>query len=165
MRVSAAERAQADASVIVTFRCPGLASLRAELPLAGLAEGPVPAEAARRAAGEEIEAGRIEAGLALFARADRAHPDQAELLNSWAWTLITLKDRARRDPAKAVLLATRAVDLTHRREAHILDTLGEALFAANRRDEAIAVESEAAALSPRYARRVAGMKASQELVP
>lgn len=72
----------------------------------------------------------------------------AHILNNAAWLYATSVHKGARDPAKALELATRAVEITHRRSASFLDTLAEALLLNGRPTEALAVEMEAAALDP-----------------
>lgn len=74
-------------------------------------------------------------------------PDWALALNSLAWIRATSSDPAYRDPAEALRLSTRAVELTSRRDASMLDTHAAALAAAGRFAEAATTAREALALA------------------
>jgi len=68
--------------------------------------------------------------------AHRLHPDQVDVLNNLAALLVTDPDPARRDGAEAVRLAERAVALSPKPEATVLDTLAAAYAEAGRFDAA-----------------------------
>ena len=76
-------------------------------------------------------------------RAVELEPGRPAALNKLAWTLATDSDTTRRDPVEAVRLATRAVDLTKRRQANCLFTLATAHAATGRYDLAVDVAEEA----------------------
>ncbi|MBK7877750.1 MAG: redoxin family protein [Planctomycetes bacterium] len=79
--------------------------------------------------------------LAGFAKSD------ANVLNAMAWTMIDPeRPLPQTDAALALQLAIRAVELTERKSAAILDTLARAHFVKGDVDQAIAVQSEAVAL-------------------
>jgi tetratricopeptide (TPR) repeat protein len=59
-------------------------------------------------------------------QACREAPTWPTPFNALAWLLATSPDSATRDPAEALRLATRAVDLTGARDARVLDTLAAA---------------------------------------
>jgi ATP-dependent Clp protease ATP-binding subunit ClpA len=63
--------------------------------------------------------------------------DLARRLNEQAWALAITRDSVRRDPAKALELATRACELTGFAAASCLDTLGVCYAACNQFDQAI----------------------------
>lgn len=67
--------------------------------------------------------------------------------NELAWVLATSPDPARRDPAEAVRLADRAVELTARRDAAVLDTQAAAQAAAGRFEDAAKTARSALALA------------------
>jgi tetratricopeptide (TPR) repeat protein len=70
-------------------------------------------------------------------------PENAVLLNALAWTLVDPKgDASIRDPKEALPLARKAVELTRRKDAAILDTLAVALAANNEFKEAVDVQEE-----------------------
>lgn len=65
-------------------------------------------------------------------------PDSPVALNSLAWILATTTDTDIHNPAEAVALASRAVELTGQKDPYILDTLVAAYASAEMFDEAIA---------------------------
>ena len=87
--------------------------------------------------------GRGAEALTHLQRAVELEPDRPEALSKLAWRLATDSDTARRDPAAAVKLAGRAVDLTQRRQAVALFTLATAHAATDRYDLAVDVAEEA----------------------
>ena len=77
-----------------------------------------------------------------FGQADAAYrhsleldPQNAIVLNNYAWMLATADDPAFRDPPRALALARRAVALDP--SPHVLDTLAESLFVNGKIDAAI----------------------------
>jgi tetratricopeptide (TPR) repeat protein len=84
--------------------------------------------------------------LAALLRQQVPHPESDE--NLYAWELLTSTDPALRDPAKAYVIALRAVERSERKDASILDTLALALARAGKWDEAVRTEAEAIALLP-----------------
>jgi tetratricopeptide (TPR) repeat protein len=81
--------------------------------------------------------GRTEAAIEQLRKAVRFDPEHWESLSDIAWIRATHSDPAVRDPAEAVKLALRAVELTGRRRAIALDTLAAAYAATGRFEEAI----------------------------
>lgn len=76
-------------------------------------------------------------------------PDDSDILNSLAWRLLVACDATLRRPQEALALATRAAELTSRKQTEILDTLAVAYGELGQWDLAIAAEQEALAmLSP-----------------
>jgi Flp pilus assembly protein TadD len=73
-----------------------------------------------------------------FAEALRLRPEWPAALKDYAWMLATHPDSQVRNPPQAIGLATRAVDLTNRQQAALLDVLAAAYAAQERFDEAIA---------------------------
>lgn len=71
---------------------------------------------------------------------------QPELLNNYAWLLLTSEDVSLRDPKKALHLSQVAVGLEPK--GHRLDTLATALWANGFTDEAIKTESQAILTDP-----------------
>jgi thiol-disulfide isomerase/thioredoxin len=69
--------------------------------------------------------------------------DDADTLNSIAWAVLTDNDIKTRDPVFADKLSTKAVELTERKNASYLDTLARAKFDQGKKDEAIAIQTEA----------------------
>lgn len=84
---------------------------------------------------------RYEEGLQRF-------PENPYLLNSAARYYLRARWADARDPKKAVAYAQNAVKNTNEREPTYLSTLGEALYADQQYDEAIAVIKKAIALVP-----------------
>ncbi len=99
--------------------------------------------AARTAA----QAGKIEEAVKSYEAAVELAPKNAELLNSYAWWLITLEPEEKRNPERAVELARRAVDLSIG-AGHIVDTLAYALYQAGELEEAVEFAEKAAKLCP-----------------
>jgi Flp pilus assembly protein TadD len=92
-------------------------------------------------------------------------PDWAQALNALAWIRATSPDPALRGPAEALRLSTRAVELSNRNDASILDTQAAALAATGRFREAVRVAHEAAQVARRagadsLAREIASHAAS-----
>jgi tetratricopeptide (TPR) repeat protein len=87
--------------------------------------------------------GRERDAIAHLREAVRLAPHWSDPLNQLAWLLATLPDPALRDPEEAVRLARRAVELTGRSNAEVLDTQAAAEAAAGRFDEAVRVANEA----------------------
>ena len=68
-------------------------------------------------------------------------PDDPELMNNLAWTMVTKDNPSLREKSRALLLAERAVEISQ--AAHILDTLAEALYVNGRFEEALEVGNRA----------------------
>ncbi|HUA39604.1 MAG TPA: tetratricopeptide repeat protein [Candidatus Sulfopaludibacter sp.] len=81
--------------------------------------------------------------IAEFWQALRLAPNSADALNELAWILATDPDPKLRSGTVAVRLAERACDLTRRRDAATLTTLGAAYAEAGRFPEAIAAALKA----------------------
>lgn len=75
----------------------------------------------------------------------RIDRENIHALNNLAWLLSTCPDRTLRNYEKSLELASRALSL--KKEAYILDTYAEALYANHRVDEAIQAAREALAIS------------------
>ena len=72
-----------------------------------------------------------------------AHPDNAMLQNSLAWTIATQPGLEKRDLALAEKIAVRANEATQGKEPAILDTLARVQFMNGKQTEAIATEQKA----------------------
>lgn len=83
------------------------------------------------------DTGRFNDALAHFREADRLEPNQPEILNSLAQALARHPDASARDPTEAVRVATRAVDLTQRRDPAMLETLAVAYAAGGQFERAV----------------------------
>ncbi len=85
-----------------------------------------------------FDRGEPERAIAYFDEAIRLQPNDAAALRQTAWILATSPNRAVRDGARAVELATRMVQLSGGRDPHAFDVLAAAL--AETKDFASAVE-------------------------
>jgi Tfp pilus assembly protein PilF len=72
-------------------------------------------------------------------------PDNAIVLNNYAWLLATSQDPAFRDAAQALTLARQAAAIEQ--SAHIMDTLAESLYQNGLVDEAIQAATSARSLA------------------
>jgi tetratricopeptide (TPR) repeat protein len=97
--------------------------------------------------GDLLQEKKMEArAIAAYETALRLKPENPDIHNNLAWLLVTAQDSSLRDPARAVTLARRAVEL--KEAGYILDTLAVALWAAGSREEALAAERRALAVDP-----------------
>ena len=78
-----------------------------------------------------------------FRRATTLNPDDVSPLSGLAWLQATSSDGAVRDPAAAVAAGLRAVQMSERKDATILDILAAAYASAGDFDRAIATAQEA----------------------
>ena len=98
-----------------------------------------------------VQAGRLDEAYPL---AERMIPRAIEagdamLLNTIAWTIVDpAREHARRDVALAKKAALKAVELTGRKDAAILDTLARAHFLEGELAQALAIQEEAVAIDP-----------------
>lgn len=81
--------------------------------------------------------GQSDEALRHFREAARLDPYKPRPLAGAAWILATHPDPARRDPAEAVRLAERAVELSGGADPTVLSTLATAYAAADRRERAL----------------------------
>jgi len=88
--------------------------------------------------------GRPSAAVGEFREALRLRPDWPTALGALAWTESTNGDTGVYDPDDAIRLATRAADLSQRKDAAILDALAAAYAAAGRFPDATKTAEEAA---------------------
>jgi len=84
--------------------------------------------------------------LASYEKAFALAPDNGELLNNFAWLLVTAEDLALRDPERGLELARKAVQALER--GFVLDTLATALWLNGHKEEALAMEMRAIKLDP-----------------
>lgn len=89
---------------------------------------------------------RYQEAAAAYQSALALAPDNPELLNNFAWLLLTAEDPGVRDPARALVLAEKAANL--KPAGHILDTLARAHWLNGNTDQAIATELAALAKDP-----------------
>jgi tetratricopeptide (TPR) repeat protein len=120
------------------------------------------AEAARRAVelddsspeahvnlGRALElTGEFDGALHHYLEAVRHEPDLLLALNYAAVLLATHPDEERRDPGRAIRLATHAADLTQRRDPRVLQNLASAYAAAGEFERAIDMARQAAEAAP-----------------
>jgi tetratricopeptide (TPR) repeat protein len=93
--------------------------------------------------------GDLRGALREFLEAARLMPDDAFVLNRAGWILATSADPSLRDGARAVTLASHAVDVTARGDVTSLDTLAAAYAEVNDFDRAVAAAGEALAVAQR----------------
>ncbi len=73
-------------------------------------------------------------------------PEDAELLNNFAWLLVTSDNQQVRNPERGLALARKAA--AAREQGYILDTLGTALWRNGLKEQAVAAEMRAMAIDP-----------------
>lgn len=79
--------------------------------------------------------GNLDQALEEYETALALAPNDPEIMNNLAWTLVTKGNPSPRDKSRGLLLAERAVELSP--SSHILDTLAEALYVNDRPEEAL----------------------------
>jgi tetratricopeptide (TPR) repeat protein len=147
------------------------ATIRHELAVPVLREGLRPAADGDRldASDHVIALGDLHSSLLALGRTDEARDAGAELIafcadlaareelepvgypvsyNGYAWLLLTIEPEELRDPATALPVAEKAVEMSERQNPDVLDTLAVAHSMLGNLDEAIAIEREALALAP-----------------
>jgi tetratricopeptide (TPR) repeat protein len=77
-----------------------------------------------------------------------AHPKNAMIQNSLAWTIATQPGLEKRDLALAEKMAVRANEATKGKEPAILDTLARVQFMNGKTNEAVATEQKALDIAP-----------------
>ena len=87
-----------------------------------------------------------EKALAAYEKAYSLDPVNPEIMNNFAWLLLTSNNLQLRDPGKALTLARAAATLQPK--GHVLDTLATAYWANELVDEAVNTEKEAAMVDP-----------------
>ena len=88
-----------------------------------LAEQPDHGIAQRGRGDALLNVGRHEAAVADYEEALKARPEDTGILNNLAWVLATSPQEKLRDGKRAIVLATKACELTEYKQAHILSTL------------------------------------------
>ena len=91
--------------------------------------------------------GQYDKALADLQTAVKLAPAWAGAHNDLAWLLATCPDAKFCNPTRAVELAQRGCELTHWRDANILDTLASAYAECGRFDEAVAWANKALELA------------------
>ena len=89
--------------------------------------------------------------LAAYQKSLAMEPSNPEVMNNYAWLLLSSSNTALRDPVKALDLAETAVLLQP--AGYVYDTLAVALWANNRLEEALAAEQQAIQLDPKRRRQ------------
>jgi Zn-dependent protease with chaperone function len=79
--------------------------------------------------------------LVAYEKAYSLEPTNPEIMNNYAWLLLTSKDLSLRDPRKALTLARAAA--TFLPKGHVLDTLATAYWANGLVEEAVSTEEQA----------------------
>jgi len=92
--------------------------------------------------------GREKQALEAYEEGIKTATDEDELWNNASWIYSAAQDASLRNPQKALAYARKAVAMSNGKKAHILDSLGEALYANGLFDEAVATEKKAIALEP-----------------
>jgi tetratricopeptide (TPR) repeat protein len=90
--------------------------------------------------------GDREAMAKAYAQALEAFADSEQSLNELAWKIVTAPFEFR-DVGAALQAATRATELTHRKNGAILDTLARAYYTIGLLDKAVEIQKEALAHS------------------
>ena len=90
-----------------------------------------------------IRTGRINEALAAYEKACQLEPENDFPLNNLAWYLATYDDDRVRNPAKALVLAKRADELTKHKNPGVMDTLAAAYAANGDFDKAVEITSQA----------------------
>jgi tetratricopeptide (TPR) repeat protein len=90
-----------------------------------------------------LNIGEHEAAVADFEKALAIDDKDTSVLNNFAWVLATSPDDNVRDGKRAVELATKAVELTEEKEAHILSTLAAAYAETGDFDNAVKLSQKA----------------------
>lgn len=97
--------------------------------------------------GDLLQEKKMEArAIAAYESALRLKPENPDVHNNLAWLLATAQEPSLRDPARAVALARRAVEL--KMAGYILDTLAVALWTNGSVEAAVAAERRALEIDP-----------------
>ena len=124
-----------------------------------LAINPRDAEAHRNVGDALRKQGKVREAISEYDQALHIAPENSAALNNLAWILATSSDASMRDGARAVTLASRAVQASDRRNAGFVRTLAAAQAEAGQFSEAAATAEAAKALAntqskPELARRL-----------
>lgn len=84
--------------------------------------------------------------ISAYEKALHLNPGLPDTLNNLAWILVTIDDPSARNPARALTLAQRAIQI--KQAPHIWDTLAECLYRNGRFAEAVEAEEKALAMNP-----------------
>ncbi|MEO8681132.1 MAG: tetratricopeptide repeat protein [Vicinamibacterales bacterium] len=109
---------------------------------------PANADAHFNAASVLYSRGDVAQAAPLFRRAVQLRPEWPAAVSSLAWLLATSPAAGQRAPAEAIEMAERAVALTERSDAGVLDVLAAAYASGGQFARAEAVADEAIALKP-----------------
>jgi tetratricopeptide (TPR) repeat protein len=124
-----------------------------------LAINPRDSEAHRNVADALRKQGKVKEAMSEYEQALNIAPEDSAALNNLAWILATCSDASMRDGARAVTLATRAVQVSGGRNPSFVRTLAAAHAEAGQFEEAAATAEAARALAntqskPALARRL-----------
>jgi tetratricopeptide (TPR) repeat protein len=152
---------KADARFIVRFTAKGFPTMEWSRTLDEIAKAdPCPEMALQQAPRE----GNAPKARRLYEIAFKAYAEDPYVINGLAWGLATWpKDSA--DPVRAVELARKAVALTQRRDANLIDTFAEALLRAGKPAEAQTENEALLKVQPTHAKakeRAARIRAASE---
>ncbi|HVV01722.1 MAG TPA: tetratricopeptide repeat protein, partial [Verrucomicrobiae bacterium] len=104
---------------------------------------------------------RTSEAISEYRKAIQLYPDFPDALNELAWILATSPDAKFRSGTEAVLLAEKACDLTHRKEAKELTTLAAAYAESGRFGEAVQTAKTAADLARKEGQQKFAVQADQ----
>jgi Flp pilus assembly protein TadD len=148
VQIPEAFRSAAGALLVIRFEAPDLGTFEASRPLADLGEQPPSLSSLLNLARKAEEDKKGAEAVAWFEEGLKHYPDDAGLLNSFAWFLVDTSEEPRRDPKRAADLARKAVRLTKEENGNNLDTLAVALHQCGNLEEAARLAGKAAKLSP-----------------
>ncbi len=89
---------------------------------------------------------KFDLAIVQFEESLNLNPKQPEILNTFAWTLLTCSDQTLRDSRKALELAQKACGLTQSKHPQYMNTLAVAYAKNNNLSEAIKISEKAVAL-------------------
>jgi tetratricopeptide (TPR) repeat protein len=90
---------------------------------------------------------QFDRAIAQFQGSLKLNPKQSEILNAFAWTLVSCPDQSLRNPSQAMALAQQACDLTQGKQPLYLNTLAIAHASLHHYSEAVNLCEKAVALA------------------